>query len=1043
MFIHRFMQSDNWTNYSLLLLLLNALFISSLKGQDQIPPNPRAISIFQTADSLLIKVSKYQESKSLFKKAALVYQNDSDWNGYCKSMLKIAQVHQILNQFDSCILAARKVLDQSSQIKNERKRKFVIAEAHNNIGIAQDYTGNYKQALIHYKKALHIREEEFGPKDTQVAVALNNIGIVFDLMGVYDSAIFYHEKALNIRINIFGEDDANTAFSYHNLAVIYAIIGANENAFELEEKALKIRRKKYGEKHRFTAGSYVVLAKVLRRQGKYSEALLYLKRSKAIYEELLGSRHPRVGITLVNMADIYRENGDLEAAKINTSKGLILYRDILGKIHEKTLNATLKLADLQIQSAEYDSIAHYLNKSLQHAKTKYGNDNYLIARFHQLLGKLYVKLEAYHKAKRHLKLAVEIAKKYIGNNNGNTPKPYLSLSQVYDHQGNYDSALYYLNNAIESNTDASFDRATLPKTNTVIDKQVMLECYLAQLNLIDKVKGNSAIFSKETLIDACEELLLSLRNQNLDYKDRLNLAKFSEQVYSKAIDFYYPINEELAFVFAEKNHSGVLVRLNTEAKARSLELIPQEISRQIEKNAALSTNIRAKINTEENEEQIKRLESKLLSLYHSKDSLYLSLEKKHPEYFNFIYNPQVISLKDIQHKLNDQTAILEYHIGERFNLLFVITKSNFQVLKLENLDQNSINENLRLLQFRSNNLDFAAYENKSHQLFKEILLPAIESLNPAINHLKIIPHRILNFVPFEALVANKQGKPKSFQSLDYLIRQYEISYGNSSSSVVKESSKKETLFNNSADVLAMAPTFDNRDIKEKNELRTLQWADTEVNKISDYFTVEKVIGEKANEEKFRSLANQFQIVHLATHGLINDENPFYSKIVFAHQKSDSIHDGYVHTEELFGIPINAELTVLSACKTAKGTLVDGEGVLSLAQGFFFAGVESVVMSLWTANDKSTSIIMGDFYKYLSEGKRKSEALRQAKLDYITNADEVKSHPYFWAHFIANGNMKPVVKTSWVLKSLFIFATLITLGAIFRLVILLIRKYSTR
>ncbi len=140
-----------------------------------------------------------------------------------------------------------------------------------------------------------------------------------------------------------------------------------------------------------------------------------------------------------------------------------------------------------------------------------------------------------------------------------------------------------------------------------------------------------------------------------------------------------------------------------------------------------------------------------------------------------------------------------------------------------------------------------------------------------------------------------------------------------------------------------------------------------------------------------------------------------SKLIFTQDKRDSINDGFIHTYELFGMNIPNEMAVLSACNTGYGKIIDGEGIISLARGFFYAGSKSVIMSLWSANDKSTTDIMNSFYKYLAEGKQKDEALRFAKLDYLETAGEIKSHPYFWATFIANGNMRPlqIYTTNWL------------------------------
>ena len=101
------------------------------------------------------------------------------------------------------------------------------------------------------------------------------------------------------------------------------------------------------------------------------------------------------------------------------------------------------------------------------------------------------------------------------------------------------------------------------------------------------------------------------------------------------------------------------------------------------------------------------------------------------------------------------------------------------------------------------------------------------------------------------------------------------------------------------------------------------------------------------------------------------------------------------------------VSVLSACETGYGKFRQGEGVISLARSFMYAGVPSLVVSLWQVNDNSTSRIMRSFYEYLSNGLTKDAALRQAKLDYIEIAKGVSAHPAFWLPFIQLGDNRPI------------------------------------
>jgi LPXTG-motif cell wall-anchored protein len=199
----------------------------------------------------------------------------------------------------------------------------------------------------------------------------------------------------------------------------------------------------------------------------------------------------------------------------------------------------------------------------------------------------------------------------------------------------------------------------------------------------------------------------------------------------------------------------------------------------------------------------------------------------------------------------------------------------------------------------------------------------------------------------------------------------------------------------------------------------------------EYFSKSLKIKSIAGEAAFKENANRYAIIHLATHALVDDAYPMNSRLLFTVQDQDSVsdqgreqgEDGDLHAWELYNMQLRAQMAVLSACNTGYGKLRRGEGVMSLGRAFAFAGVPSIVMSLWPASDKSTAGIMESFYASLSEGVSKEAALQAAKLKYLENADEITAHPYFWAGFVAQGDMRPLKLRSdmpwwgWVLLGL--------------------------
>ena len=158
-------------------------------------------------------------------------------------------------------------------------------------------------------------------------------------------------------------------------------------------------------------------------------------------------------------------------------------------------------------------------------------------------------------------------------------------------------------------------------------------------------------------------------------------------------------------------------------------------------------------------------------------------------------------------------------------------------------------------------------------------------------------------------------------------------------------------------------------------------------------------GDAATETVFEQEAEQYGVLHFATHFWNDDRQPLYSRIALA--------DGVLQTYEIFDAKLNAELAVLSACNTGLGKLRKGEGLIGISRAFLYAGVPSLVVSLWSVDDEATARIMEFFYRHLQAGSSKKQALRQAKLDYLDVSRSDKKDPFYWAPFILNGDWRPL------------------------------------
>ena len=182
-------------------------------------------------------------------------------------------------------------------------------------------------------------------------------------------------------------------------------------------------------------------------------------------------------------------------------------------------------------------------------------------------------------------------------------------------------------------------------------------------------------------------------------------------------------------------------------------------------------------------------------------------------------------------------------------------------------------------------------------------------------------------------------------------------------------------------------------------------ADAIVAKAGQPRTLKALDFSASRETVFKSKLDQYRIIHFATHGLLNSQHPSLSGIVLSlYDEQGRPIDGFVRAHEIYNLKLNAELVVLSACRTALGSEIRGEGLVSLTRGFMYAGTPSVVASVWDVRDEATSELMSRFYERMFKGgKRPAAALREAQVSLWK--EKRWAAPYYWAGFVLQGEWK--------------------------------------
>jgi len=292
-----------------------------------------------------------------------------------------------------------------------------------------------------------------------------------------------------------------------------------------------------------------------------------------------------------------------------------------------------------------------------------------------------------------------------------------------------------------------------------------------------------------------------------------------------------------------------------------------------------------------------------------------------------------------------------------------------------------------------------AYATEARELYTLLIAPAEQQLR-GIGTICIVPDSFLWNVPFQALMT---------QSEHFLIEDHALYYAPSLSVLREMNRKKAKSETTNSSLIAFGNPVIGIDEQRNADLCPLPEAEQEVRLIAKSFDEKNTgvfIGRDASEKSFKALAPTYSVLHLATHGVIDNRQPLYSHLLLTKTEGDPENDGRLEARQIMDMNLNADLAVLSACETANGKVAPGEGVIGMSWAFFVAGTRSIVVSQWKISSASTSEFMTTFYQNLRSDKgrangSKAEAIRRAELSLLK--DYRYRHPFYWAGFLLAGN----------------------------------------
>jgi tetratricopeptide (TPR) repeat protein len=863
-----------------------------------------------------------------------------------------------------------------------------------------------EKALQKFEQALSICQR-VGEKKAEAAF-LNEIGLVYSSLGQYDKALEYFEEALPI-VRKVGDVEGEAA-TLNNIGAVYKSWGQYTKALEFYEKALPIFRKLPYVKGEGTTLNNIAV--VHRSWGQYAKALEFYERSLAIYREIGDVAFE--GKTLNNIGEVYRSWGQYAKALEFYQKSLTIKREIGDVQGEGT--TLWNMAYVHVAMGQYPEALANLDKALE-IYTRIGvprdgvkdsmAEVYLemgdmdkaaqYATWTSTLGWLCLLKADYSRAKKNYESLLKRAEE---NRNADWLFiAYTGLGRVYESLGDYRKAEEYYRKAVDRVEEL---RAGLSPN----ERQDFFSVKTKGFYRADPYEGLARVLVRMNrpveALQQSEYTKARVFGEALSRRGEASVTGVPRDVVKADAD----LNDQLAGL--------------TKALGQAYQKGNKEVVSSLEP-------------------QVKEMKARLAAHIET-------LRKQHPLYAATRY-PQPMSLG--QTALRDDEWALEYDVTDLGLLIYLakgktLVKGVFKPITGRELEKlvRKVREQMEYVPGQGRLEDMLmAFDFAGCKALADVLLGDVLADIPAAAHLVIVPDGCLGLVPFEMLVMSSRGKTTMagripiITDADFFGDRNQASYYQSLTALTlaRTIGARQKAQDK---VLVMAdPVFEMKDARAQERPSERRLAGVEAQMYQDlmasvedgrirglYFRRLPLTGEladhlktvyrdactvytgtKANKEAFlKEVAprlSSYGKVVFATHGYAGKDLPGITEPVLVLTLVPPGTDGFLRMSEVMALSLNADVAALTACQTGLGRELYGEGVMGMGRAFQFAGARSVLMSLWSVFEESSTVMVEHFFKRLKEGKSKMEAFRLARQDIRTRGYD---HPFFWAPFILVG-----------------------------------------
>jgi CHAT domain-containing protein len=860
---------------------------------------------------------------------------------------------------------------------------------------------------------------------TQEAAILNDIGAVYDGLGERQKALEFYNQALPLRRE--AGDKQGEAVTLNNIGVVYRSFGEPRKALENYNQSLALIR---------SINDKDSEAAMLNNLGAVYRALGELQKALDVYAEALplwlALKNVRgEAVTLSNLGGVYRSLGNQEKALEFYNQSLVRAREAKDRrVEGETLN---NIGAVHRSLGSNQKAVEFFNQALE-IRRAVGDRRGEAATLNNLGGVTF-SLGDYQKALEFYEQSLKLWRT-IGDRSGEAGTLH-NMADVFLTTGDKEKALKILNDALvlrRAVEDKNNEAATLYKIarierelNRLADAQRDMEQMLVivedlRSRIVSQDLRASYFSTVQLYYESYVSLLMSLHKQDPTKGYNVAALQASERARARSLlDLLQEANAELK----QGSDPKLLAR-----EKELLEIINAKAAQQAQ---AFGNPQRAEL--------AKSLGEEINKLSNEYDALQTQIKQRNPRYAE-LTKTLLPTLPDIQKLLDKQTLLIEYKLADEKSFLWLVSQDKFESYELSSRSEietlakqfyESLTERNRKVENETTaqrRLRLETAEQQLQKLSEHLSQTLLSPIATQIGNkrLVIIADGALQFIPFASLtrtVGSQQSAVNPQSAISMLPSIAVLSQ-------LRRDGGKKPISTKSVAVFA-DPVFEYDDprirqssqVQEnssvKNLLRDFDFGQTskglprlfasreEANAIVSFApknTSFNALDFNANREQATSdKLGQYRVVHFATHGLLNTTRPELSGIVLSlYDEKGNERDGFLRLNQIYNLKLSSDLVVLSACSTALGKEVKGEGLIGLTRGFMYAGSSKVIASLWKVDDEATAELMKLFYRNLLQKKMSaSNALSTAQIE-MQQQTRWRS-PYYWSAFVLQGDWR--------------------------------------